>query len=96
MIRIIRTCRTGLQFPAATAGKLWPQQLRTDERPRPRSRSPVSDTDAQPERVGTYFRKINVEKWPTFKAGRVSSRVHVWGNYTSDRLILNEIRGFQL
>ena len=33
---------------------------------------------------------------PFFKAGRVSDLVHVWREYTTDRIILNELRGFPI
>lgn len=57
-------------------------------------RLPVTTETDTP--VGRYNSQINVQRWSFFKAGRVSSRLHVWKKYTTDRLILTDIAGFKI
>ena len=46
-----------------------------------------------PEKLATYFR---LNKWKTFIAGRVSTRLHRWAELTSDPSILSEIQGIKI
>jgi hypothetical protein len=42
------------------------------------------------------FKPVTFGKWPSFKAGRLSDRLHIWQGLTSDYIILDHIKGFRI
>ena len=61
--------------------------------------SRTGQEELEPEQSVSGCRKIfdiNVSKWPVFEAGRVSTRTHIWRNYTSDWDLLRQLRGFTM
>jgi hypothetical protein len=87
--------RTGIRVQTEPAGSiqqtLWPTERAESTRTRPQ---PTMSPEEEPDRVGMYKIYNDVERWPFFRAGRVSSRVDIWNKYTSDRIMLHELRGF--
>ena len=52
-----------------------------------------SEEDAQ---VGEYLGQINLNRWDSFEAGRISRSATIWCKLTSDYILLRDIRGLKL